>query len=233
VAQPNKRLAAKAPAAAAAAAAKLSAEHAASAVAAAERLLELAANRAREVVQGASSDARSVLGEATTAARTLLDSVNGPEQKIAEAVQNHGQLEMARRVLAVAASTAQELVTRAATEANMLVKTAASEPHLKQSWHVGKEIPIAAIAAVAFYTFTGVYWVLGLSNKLDNTASDVLKQAGITNQLIDKVATQHDAMETLIQRQQNTINTLNILSDADRTAASRIRELELNTAKHK
>ena len=42
-----------------------------------------------------------------------------------------------------------------------------------ERWHVGKEIPLALIFAIAVQTIGAIWWAAGISNKLDTLALQV------------------------------------------------------------
>lgn len=60
-------------------------------------------------------------------------------------------------------------------------------PPQKESWHVGKEIPIALIATIAFQTIGLIWWAATITAKVDSLSFQV---ASLTE---DKYS-QHDAI---------------------------------------
>jgi len=52
----------------------------------------------------------------------------------------------------------------------------------RRLWHIGKEVPVAIILAIAVQTFGAVWWFANLSAKVDNIDSKVmgLTQSSVT-----------------------------------------------------
>ncbi len=45
----------------------------------------------------------------------------------------------------------------------------------RDRWHVGREIPIAVVIAVALQTISGIWWAAGLSSKMDSTQAQIIE----------------------------------------------------------
>lgn len=45
----------------------------------------------------------------------------------------------------------------------------------RDGWHVGREIPIAVVIAVALQTISGIWWAAGLSAKMDSTQAQIIE----------------------------------------------------------
>ncbi|MBI3479310.1 MAG: hypothetical protein HY016_02980 [Nitrosomonadales bacterium] len=66
------------------------------------------------------------------------------------------------------------------------------KPHHRQEvgrehWHVGKEIPLALIVVIMTQTAAGIWWLSGVSTKLDSLSSQV-------KEMKDERYTRNDAM---------------------------------------
>lgn len=85
-------------------------------------------------------------------------------------------------------------------------KSCAQKPRTTEHWHVGKEIPLALIMVIITQTATAIWWLSGVSSKLDNLSSQV-------KEMRDERYTRNDAMR-------DTALVNQMLHDMDRRVTS-------------